>query len=121
VGALTAMGSDLQESLAEEPLDVRLQFVGVEKDSVVNNNISREFLVVQEATGRTTACFYPEGVPHAMISGYDSPDIEMYWLDSLLSGAVAFITAGEPFATDGSESISEAPFLRCATETERWD
>jgi pimeloyl-ACP methyl ester carboxylesterase len=121
VGALTAMGNKLQKILAEEPLDVQLQFVGVENDNVVNNSINREFLAVQSVTGKTTACFYPEGVPHAMISRHDSPGIDMFWVDSLLIGAVEFITAGEPFAVESVESVSEAPFMLCATETERWN
>jgi alpha-beta hydrolase superfamily lysophospholipase len=120
VGALTALGKYLFETLQAEPLEMLLQYVGTENDTVVNNEKVRIVLNVQQQTGRTSACFYPDGVPHAMVSEFDSPGIDMYWLDSLLSGAVGFISGGEPFPV-GQESLPEAPYPLCAIETERWD
>ena len=120
VGALTALGKYLFDELRAEPFERPLQYVGTENDTVVNNQKARAVLDVQQGTGKTTACFYPDGVPHAMISGFDSPGVDMYWLDSLLSGTVAYITRGESFRT-GKQSIPESPYYQCAIETERWD
>jgi hypothetical protein len=55
----------------------------------------------------------PAGVPHAMISRYDSPDVDMYWRDAVYSGAIGFITAGEPFPTNNQISEIEAPYRQC--------
>ena len=119
--ALSAMGGYTLASLRQAPLAVPLQLIGVEMDPVVSNSKIREFLRIQANTGKTSACFFPLGVPHDMISQYDFPGIEMYWLDSLLNGSVGFITAGRRLPVIGQESVSEAPYPLCAMETERRD
>ena len=95
--------------------------MGVENDQVVSNAQIRQFLDVQAGTGMTSACFYPDGVPHAMISQYDNPDGDAFWLDSVLSGTIGFITAGQPFPETAQPSVSEAPWAECAMQTERRD
>ena len=119
VGALTSMGGELQSILGNQPLDLPLQFVGTENDGVVNNDRSREMLKAQQATGKTSACFMPAGVPHAMISAVDSPGLELYWLDALYTGAIRFVTEGEPLPTAGQISGPEAPFELCQLDIER--
>lgn len=119
--ALRAIGSSNLKELRETPLTVPLQLVGVEKDTVVSNVEIHEFLQLQEKTGQTFACFFPEGVPHEMISQYDFPGVEMYWLDSLLNGSIGFITVGQRLPAIGKVSVSEASYPVCAMETERRD
>lgn len=113
VGALTAMGAYLQRELLSKPLPMRLQFVGVEKDPVVSNERARAVLAAQADSGLVTACFMPQGVPHAMISAVDSPGAEMYWLEPLYAGILRFVRSGDAFPSDGTVSDSEAPFQRC--------
>ena len=115
------MGRFNLKALEEAPVTVPLQMVGVEKDTVVSNKKIHEFLKVQEKTGQTSACFFAEGVPHELISQYDFPAVEMYWLDSLLNGSIGFITAGQRLPTISKASVSEAPYPLCAMETERRD
>ena len=118
VGALTAMGGDLYTGLIREPLDVRLQLVGTESDTVVSNARIRDLLQAQSGTGKTTACFFPAGVPHAMVSVVDNPDADMYWLDAVESGVVGFVTAGTPFPTNGRPSSVDPAIEQCRVEIE---
>jgi alpha-beta hydrolase superfamily lysophospholipase len=121
LAALNALGRSNLETVRESPLTVRLQLVGVEKDTVVSNIDIGEFLRLQEKTDQTSACFFPDGVPHEMISQYEFPGVEMYWMDSLLNGSIGFITVGQRFPPIGKVSVFEAPFPVCAMETERRD
>jgi len=119
--ALSDLGRWNLMSLREAPLMVPIQLVGVEKETVSSNVEIREFLRIQAKTDQTSACFFPEGVPHEMISQYDLPAVEMYWLDSLLNGSIGFITVGQRFPAIGKVSVSEVPYPVCAMETERRD
>lgn len=112
-GQLTPLGSELQRELRSQPLAVRLQFVGTENDTIVSNNRNRDLLAWQMETGLTSACFFPAGVPHAMVSDVEQADADAYWLDALEVGAVRFIRAGEAFPTNGQVSPSESPFEQC--------
>lgn len=121
LAALSELGRYSLGALRATPLIVPLQLVGVENDSVASNIEIREFLQFQENTGQTSACFFSEGVPHDMISQYDFPAVEMFWLDSLLNGSIRFITVGRRLPAIGKVSLSEAPYPVCAMETERRD
>ena len=118
VGALTAMGGYLYTELAREPLNVRLQVVGTENDTVVSNERIRKLLKYQSSTGHTTACFFPAGVPHAMVSVVDNPGVDMYWLDAVQSGIVEFVTTGAPFSTNGRPSSVDPAVEQCKVEIE---
>ncbi len=118
VGALTAMGGYLYSGLRQQPLTVQLQIVGTERDAVVSNARIRELIEVQRTTGRTTACFFPAGVPHAMVSVVDNPGIDMYWLDAVQSGIVEFVTTGTPFPTNGRPSSVDPAVEQCRVEIE---
>jgi len=119
--AVYALGLWNLQAVREAPLTVKLQLVGVEKDAVASNIAMREFLQLQEKAGQPSACFFPEGVPHGLISQYDFPAVQMYWLDSLLNGSIGFMSVGRRLPTIGRVSVSEAPYPVCAMETERRD
>ena len=119
--AINAIGDSILKSVRESPLAAPVQLVGVEKDTVASNDKMHDFLNSQNNAGQTSACFFAEGVPHEMLSQYDFPGVEMYWLDSLLSGSIGYITAGQQLPTIGKVSVSEMHYAICATETERRD
>ncbi len=112
--ALDSLGRYNARALRAEPLAMPLQVIGVEGDQVISNPRLSEFLDWQSVTGETSACFYPEGVPHAMISPYDNPGMDMYWLDALRADLVAFVAAGRAFPTTGATS-QVAPWPLCGT------
>ena len=109
VAGMKALGSDIAKTVAEEPLVVRMQVIGVEGDNSVSNKRVLELIAEHEGTGSMSACFYPKGVPHSMFSRYDHPGEDMYWLDDFNAAAVAFIAEGKPFPAivrDGAD-VSE--------------
>ena len=113
VGAINALGSFTLKALKENPLPGALQVAGAENDGVVSNDATREFLSAQRQQGRISACFYPDGTPHAMISPFDNPGIDMYWLETLRKTSLDFVDAGMPFPTSGEVSEAEAPWETC--------
>ena len=119
--ALAASGRYTLDAIRQTPLAIPVKVIGIEEDTVASNAEIHEFVEAQAQSGRVTACFLPRGVPHEMISEYDFPGVEMFWLDSLLSGSIGFITAGRPLPVIGEASVSEAPYTLCAMETERRD
>jgi hypothetical protein len=60
-------------------------------------------------------CFFAEPVPHAMLSRYENPDVDMFWLDELLEGAAAFVASATPFPRESAASIKGWP--GCAVDT----
>ena len=99
VQGMHAVGEYAAKRVKTEPLDLRMQIIGVNGDNSVSLARIRELVETQSATGNTTACFYPRGVPHSMFSRWDHPGEDMYWLDDFNRAAVLFVTGGVPFPT----------------------
>jgi len=95
-----------------------LQFVASEHDAVVSND---SIITVAVDTERVFACMYPSGVPHSMVSQFDNPGVDMYWLDSLLNGAIDFISEGQPFPVRPGSGAKQPGMYECALLTERTD
>jgi len=118
VAGLKGLGGGVRKTMRTEPLDVRLQVIGVERDPTVSNARIREAIRFQPANGRTSACFMPEGVPHSMFSRKDNPGADMYWLEAFQSAVVNFIVEGTAMPTTGQVSEPEAPWEICRTDPE---
>ncbi len=95
-----------------------LQFIASEHDDVVSND---NIITVAVDTERVFACMYPNGVPHSMVSQFDNPGVDMYWLDSLLNGAIGFIAEGRPYPVRPGSSAKQPRMYECALLTERTD
>ncbi len=105
VAGMRALGQDVARSVSDEPLENRVQIIGVEGDNSVSNDRVQDLIASQLAvTDATTACFYPVGVPHSMFSRYDHPGEDMYWLDDFNRAALAFVTTGTAFPTMPSDA-----------------
>ncbi len=111
---MKSVGRDIANTLAADPLTIRLQIIGVDGDNSIDNARVRELIAEHVDTGAMTACFYPQGVPHSMFSRYDHPGEDMYWLDDFNAAAVAFITAGKPFP---AVAAPDAPAAECTLDT----
>jgi len=94
------------------------QFVASEHDAVVSND---SIITVAADTERVFTCMYPGGVPHSMVSQFDNPGVDMYWLDSLLNGSIGFIAEGRPFPVRPGSSAKQPGMYECALLTERTD
>jgi alpha-beta hydrolase superfamily lysophospholipase len=119
VAGLKGLGKTVRTSMQTSPIDVRLQVIGVEHDPTVSNTRIHDVIEAQSATGRTSACFMPEGIPHSMFSRKDNPGTEMYWLEAFQSGVVEFIVDGKSMPTTGTVSETEAPWQLCRTSMGR--
>jgi pimeloyl-ACP methyl ester carboxylesterase len=78
-------------------IQVPLQFVSVRHEGDTDGTALQKAL---KNVRNARLCFYPEGIPHAMLRG-TSPetDEEAYWLPSLEADSLAFITRGRWFLT----------------------
>jgi hypothetical protein len=95
-----------------------VQFVVSEEDAVVSNG---DVIAAMKDLEHVFACMYPRGVPHSMVSQFDNPGVDMYWLDSLLNGAISFIAEGRPYPVQPGRSAQVDGFYECALLTERAD
>lgn len=102
---MRAVGQEAARRVKANPLEVRMQIVGVEGDNSVSLDRVRDIVAIQSTTGESTACFYPKGVPHSMFSRWDHPGEDMYWLDDFNQAAVAFVTTGEAYPTEGQDEL----------------
>lgn len=121
VAGMRALGTDVRRRLAENPLAVRMQIIGVSNDDSVSNVRIEELVAAQTRTGNTSACFYPAGVPHSMFSRFDHPGEDMYWLAEFHAAALAFLTDAAAFPTaagdDGLCRLDAKPGGRIPGET----
>ena len=84
-----------------------LQIAGVEADGAADDNATQR---VARATG-ASFCFYPKGVSHSLLSRFDAPSEDKFWLPTVLAQITAFVAAGIAFPT--AETSIELPALRC--------
>lgn len=57
------------------------------------------------------ACFYQKGVNHSLLSRFDAPKEDKFWIEGLLEQTTMFVTSGKPFDIGGASS--ETPLQRC--------
>jgi alpha-beta hydrolase superfamily lysophospholipase len=104
LGAMHSLASDVLRQLAAQPLDVPLQVMAVERDPSVSQARIRRLLDIQTATGKTHAYFFPEDVPHSMLSRQDNPGVDMWWREQAFGAASRFIVDGTPVGTPASDT-----------------
>jgi esterase/lipase len=92
-------------------IKTKTQLVGVEKDKAINNNTNLSFYrQLYKINQQTSLCLYPAPANHSLLSRFDSPDEDKFWLDSFLESATSFVTQGTWIATS-TKSKSEAALL----------
>ncbi|MEO5667105.1 MAG: alpha/beta fold hydrolase [Bdellovibrionota bacterium] len=81
-------------------VSTKIQIIGVEEDGAASTSWIRRTakkLGIGKSSSDASACFYPEGANHSLLSRFDHPDENKYWLSSLLKSATAFIDQGRRF------------------------
>ena len=74
-----------------------IQYIGVDKDPVANNSKNNKLLRNLYQSGfQLSACLYPAPANHSLISRYDTPHEDKFWLDSFLFNSSQFLN-GRPF------------------------
>lgn len=84
-----------------------LQIAGVEADGAADDSATQR---VARTTG-ASFCFYPKGVSHSLLSRFDAPTEDKFWLPTALAQVTAFVAHGTAFPT--AETSIELPALRC--------
>ena len=110
LGAMHSLASNTMRSLKAQPLDVPLQVIGVERDPSVSQKRIRRFLEIQAPTGNTHAYFFPEEVPHSMLSRQDNPGVDMSWREQAFREARDFIANGTPVGEPATAAMLTHPF-----------
>ena len=89
--------------------------------------LNSHFAKIENATGneKFQLCFYPRsddqnwlkqnfgvtnGVNHSLISRYDSPNEQKWWLEHFLDQATAFVTKGTHFGSNKNVKNKDEPF-----------
>lgn len=98
-----------EETLAQiGQVKTQIQVVGVEGDQAANNeSLAKAVGLLQQGKG----CLYQKGVSHSMLSRYDSPDDQKFWLAAMHSQMLRFIQTGQYF--DITEFSHELGLPRC--------
>lgn len=87
-----------------------VQVVGVEDDQAADNAAQAKAIGLV----RGKACYFRKPATHSLLSRFDSPHDDKFWLKAALAGTSAYLTEGTPLPT--AEPSTEKPFLRCSTD-----
>ncbi|HYX38340.1 MAG TPA: alpha/beta fold hydrolase [Oligoflexus sp.] len=98
---------------AVSKIQVPMQFVRVHHEAEKEGAALRSAL---KGVKNVRICFYPEGMPHAMLAGTaDAESTNAYWMPAVQEDSVAFIIRGRWFMTSGIPSKPESlPICRYA-------
>lgn len=122
IGAAEAFGVKTLDNI--RPAQTFVQLVGVEDDKVASTghmaSAFEKFAGGARREGPTpeggtvNVCFYRAGANHSLLSRFDSPDQEKFWLKDLLTDATNFMTSPErkPYAVNPTTSAL-APYKHC--------
>jgi esterase/lipase len=95
-------------------LKIPVQFVGAENDPTVNNHMINQVYTAAKKQGvNSQICFYKKGVPHSMMSRRENISTHHWWMDSLESDLINFVTNGTWFSIDPAEKSTESGQNRC--------
>ena len=78
-------------------IETKTQFIVVEHDEAVMNS---KTIDVSSNYKDKSICALPSSADHSLISKFDNPDTDMWWLDDMLGKLNRFLTRGEFVAKD---------------------
>ncbi|MFO1184451.1 MAG: alpha/beta fold hydrolase [Bauldia sp.] len=117
VGTAQRYGTAALQLAASHRLNgTAVQIVGVAGDPVASNSATYE---VVRSLGQASACLYRSPANHSLLSRYDSPWENKFWLSSLLADATAFVDAGAPIPrAQGTNRLIDLRYPECrSTQT----
>lgn len=94
LSSVEKFGKDTFKEL--QKIDKKMQILGVEKDFSAS---TFEMVKAAKKIPNSNQCFFPEGAVHSLISRYDDPQIEKYWINPLLDQLTRYIDTGKRFDT----------------------
>jgi len=94
VGALLQLEGQNRDWLENRPLQLPVQFIVGDEDSVVSKGAIDELAKQQAAIGPVAVCELRGGVPHELLTPYENIGRPMHWLDRLMLTAIRFVADG---------------------------
>jgi pimeloyl-ACP methyl ester carboxylesterase len=86
------------------PTDLKIQFIGVRKDPTASvKDAYALFEKMREENQQVSFCLAPSDVNHSMLSRYDSPTENKYWMEDALKEVSSFIITGEHTKSEEGE------------------
>ena len=93
----------------------KTQFVIVEDDPAVKNSeilkVYKRFNSRKNGSEKTSICAMPKTANHSLLSRFDNPDLEKWWLDLLLDQLDSFVEAGNFIPTNKNILYDGGVFL----------
>lgn len=90
-------------------IDITIQNVGLENDQAASPKAIADVGWLLPAG---TTCFFERGVNHSLLSRYDSPDEDKYWIPATLDQLVRFGSDGTPFDQTWDGIVEGYPHCR---------
>lgn len=90
-------------------IEIPVQNLGVEADHAAS---PAAIASVGDRLADGATCFFESGVSHSLLSRYDSPDEDKFWLPTALSEVTRFVATGALWDTVGTSSIAGYPQCR---------
>ncbi len=98
-------------------IQTKTQFVIVEDDAAVKNSeilkVFKRFNSRKNGREKTSICAMPKTANHSLLSRFDNPDLEKWWLDRLLAQLDSFVNEG--FFIPTSQKILYDGVSSCVT------
>jgi pimeloyl-ACP methyl ester carboxylesterase len=114
IATAQSYGKKVAESA--KPVVTRVQFIGVQDDPAASNEWSlyaAQKLGWKPGSSAVAACHYRKPANHSLLSRFDAPKEDKFWLDALLRDASAFVDESKFFPASGG---SAKVFPLCSTE-----
>ncbi len=92
-----------------EGIEILTQNVGVQADPAAS---PKAIAKVGDQLAAGTTCFFEKGVNHSLLSRFDSPDEDKYWLPAAFDQIARFVATGKRFDHAGLGAQSGYPFCR---------
>ena len=101
--AMNEFGKEVARNVGTD-VKAKTQFVIVEDDPAVKNSeilkVYKRFNSRKNASEKTSICAMPKTANHSLLSRFDNPDLEKWWLDLLLDQLDSFVEAGKFIPTN---------------------
>ncbi len=99
----------LETAARARTIEIQVQNLGVEDDKAASPTAIAS---VGDRLGDGATCFFEAGINHSLLSRFDSPDEDKFWLDATLTQMTRFIATGTSWDTIGRSPIASYPRCR---------
>jgi len=115
ISADQMLGEKVMAETARTKALPQIQILAVERDPTASTTDIRKFanLVRRSSEVKPNVCFFKSDTNHSLLSRFDSPKQNKYWLPFLLKESTDFVVNGKAVDTHGIDA-TEGKFPACA-------